>query len=94
MQLKQKLKKYFSNWVELINIFVSENEFKFYKLLLINTTKVLIKIRLNTVCIGSLNQWSSQCAPVYTIMHGNYFTVHEKFCFIKKKSIVKVYNTN
>ena len=33
----------------------------------------------------SLDQWSSWCAPVYTSVHENYFTVHRKNC--KKKNI-------
>ena len=30
-----------------------------------------------------LDQWSSRCAPVYTSVHRNYFTVHRNFCELK-----------
>ena len=44
---------------------------------------------INTVDLDKINllgctliQWSSRCAPVYTSVHENYFTVHRKICKI------------
>ena len=31
-----------------------------------------------------IDQWSSRCAPVYTSVHKNYFTVHKKICKMEK----------
>ena len=46
---------------------------------------------INTVDLDKINllgctliQWSSRCAPVYTSVHENYFTVHKNICKIKK----------
>ena len=33
--------------------------------------------------MNALGQWSSQCAPVYTSVHRNYFTVYRNFSEVK-----------
>ena len=41
-------------------------------------------VRIFSIICGDLKQWLSRCAPVYTSVHENYFTVHRKVCKMKK----------
>ena len=52
---------------------------EFYKNVL---KKSNFKYNLSYRHFNTINQWSSRCAPVYTSVHENYFTVHRKICKI------------